>query len=165
MVGELSHDLRTPLTSMTTFFQLLQGSAILREGLERECIDSLASEVKFLGHLVGHLFELSRIENPQNKIEVSAIDLPSLLRAIENQYSLSTIGRSVRFTGSIATSVVPLLGDKTLFRRAPSFAFFIRVRKRDAKRKKQKNILVCSTLEQEKIFRDISDKYRALESP
>lgn len=73
MVGELSHDLRTPLTSMTTFVQLLQGSAILREGLARECIDSLASEVKFLGHLVGHLFELSRIENPKNKIEVQRL--------------------------------------------------------------------------------------------
>lgn len=117
LVGELSHDLRTPLTSMTSFIQLLRGSAHMKEGLEKECVDSISAEIKYLNQLVTSLFDLSQIESPQAKSERVPINMISILKELEGELSVSSKNRAVQFEASIPSEDVWVLGDALLAKR------------------------------------------------
>lgn len=117
LVAELSHDLRTPLTSMTSFIQLLQGSPKLKDGIEKECVDSISAEISYLNQLVGNLFELSKIESPQTKADRVRMNLSQTLRELEAEFSLASKNSSIAFNANLSTEEIWILGDAVLARR------------------------------------------------
>lgn len=117
LVGELSHDLRTPLTSMTSFIQLLQGSQKLKGGIEKECVDSISVEVSYLNQLVSNLFELSKIESPQTKADRVRMNLLHTLKEVEAEFSLASKNSSITFRADLPCEAAWILGDAVLAKR------------------------------------------------
>lgn len=63
LVSSVSHDLRTPLTSIKSMLYSLQGSSVpLAEEVRMEFLRSVNQEVDYLDRLVGNLLDMSRFE-------------------------------------------------------------------------------------------------------
>ena len=63
LVSSVSHDLRTPLTSIKSMLYSLQGSSVpLAEEVRMEFLRSVNQEVDYLNRLVGNLLDMSRFE-------------------------------------------------------------------------------------------------------
>ncbi len=80
-----AHELKTPLTSMLGFTQLLLRSfrtgAMPNDGLVERALRAIESQSERLSRLVARLLDLARIEGGRLAIEVQPTDLVPLLRA------------------------------------------------------------------------------------
>lgn len=69
-IVSLSHDIRTPLTSLDGYFQLAD-----RESSENEYIKMASFRVKQLNKLVDELFLYTKLQNPDYELELETIDI------------------------------------------------------------------------------------------
>ncbi|MBS4218306.1 HAMP domain-containing histidine kinase [Bacillus sp. FJAT-49711] len=79
-IAGLSHDLRTPLTSINGYVQLLQAST---DDAKREhYIRTIEHSVKRLLEMTDHFYDLARIETNQKEITLSSISLSNFVEEI-----------------------------------------------------------------------------------
>ena len=77
-ISNISHDLRTPLTSILGYLQLLEGEDLTPE--ERgEYLKVIDSRARTLQTLITAFYDLSRIEGGEYSLEREAVDLHRLL--------------------------------------------------------------------------------------
>jgi len=77
-LAAVSHEVRTPLTSMRMFIDTLRADRLTDAAEKRRCLDVLHQEINRLDSLVGRLIELSKIESGRHAFE----RLPVSLRAV-----------------------------------------------------------------------------------
>jgi two-component system phosphate regulon sensor histidine kinase PhoR len=86
-VANVSHELRTPLTVMAGFLETLQtadraeGVTAMRPEMVRRSLDHMAQQTTRMQRLVDDLLALSRLEDQQNKLTESVIDLTALVQS------------------------------------------------------------------------------------
>ncbi len=78
-IANVSHDLKTPLTSIVGFSQAILDGAAKDEPAFRQAAAIINSEAQGLNRLVGRLVSLSRLESGLTQIELRLIDLRPLL--------------------------------------------------------------------------------------
>lgn len=96
LITNVSHDLRTPLTTIIGCSELLQGEKLSEEGAASLAL--LGRKAGYMKDLVGDLFELSRISSGSVDPELQALDLISLLEQTIGlmQHELDEAGLSVK---------------------------------------------------------------------
>lgn len=77
LIANISHDLRTPLTAMKGYQQLLQKSALSKEQQEKLQIAQKYAEE--LGNLIEHFFEYSYLMNAELELNLEKINLTNLV--------------------------------------------------------------------------------------
>ena len=77
-ISNMSHDLRTPLTSIRGYLQLIRSSKTSLKDRE-EYLDIVESRTKALQALITSFYELSRIEGIEYKFNLKKINLSTLL--------------------------------------------------------------------------------------
>ena len=77
-ISNMSHDLRTPLTSIMGYMQLVRSPRITEKEKE-EYMDIIESRTKYLQTLISSFYELSRIEGNEYKFNYKKINLSALL--------------------------------------------------------------------------------------
>mgnify|MGYP002764446592 CR=1 FL=1 len=77
-ISNMSHDLRTPLTSIMGYMQLVRSPRISDKDKE-EYMDIIESRTKSLQALISSFYELSRIEGNEYKFDYKKINLSALL--------------------------------------------------------------------------------------
>jgi signal transduction histidine kinase len=77
LVANVSHELKTPLTALTGFIELLEDPR-LDPGRRREFIGLMAAEAARLGRLVDEQLELARLDSGRLRLEREPIDLGAL---------------------------------------------------------------------------------------
>src|SRR5699024_9495640 len=80
-VANISHDLRTPLTSIKGYIQMA-ASVDAGETKQREYLDIAAGRTKRLEQLVDDFFELSRIESADYELSPETFDLKRHFREV-----------------------------------------------------------------------------------
>ncbi len=85
LITNVSHDLKTPLTAITTYIELLEGESVTpREREEYLCVLKKKSErLKFL---IEDLFEVSKANTGNIKLNLVEMDICSLLRQVYLEY-------------------------------------------------------------------------------
>jgi signal transduction histidine kinase len=83
-IAGLSHDLRTPLTSINGYVQLLQVSS--DEGKRANYLKMIEHSVKRLIEMTDQFYDLARIETNQKEIVLSSISLSKLVEEIFLSY-------------------------------------------------------------------------------
>lgn len=88
-VNKVSHDLRTPLTSIRMFVETLQLGRLKDPERQREALDIIASETSRLSNLIARLLDWARMESGKKSYEfrsepVEAI-VDAALRAVDPQ--------------------------------------------------------------------------------
>lgn len=80
-VANVSHDLRTPMTTIAGFIDGIRDGVIPKEE-EDHYLDIIASEVRRLSRLVSSLLDLSRIQAGERKFTMSPFDICEMARVI-----------------------------------------------------------------------------------
>jgi two-component system phosphate regulon sensor histidine kinase PhoR len=81
-VANASHELRTPLAAIRGFAETLLGSPSLAEEERRSYLEVIDRHARRLGHLVGDLLELSKIESGKIDRELGPVDVSAMARAL-----------------------------------------------------------------------------------
>lgn len=77
MIANISHDLRTPLTAIRGYLQLMQKNELSKE--QRHRLDIAYKHSKELSALVDHFFEYSRLINHQVEAKLEKINLSKVI--------------------------------------------------------------------------------------
>jgi two-component system OmpR family sensor kinase len=119
LVANVSHDLRTPLASLTGYIETLQ----LKEGSlsdsEREEYLSIAGrQGERLGKLVEELFELARLESRDMQPDTEPFPLPDLVQDVVQTFNLQAADKGVHVEMKRPEDVPLVLADIGLIQRA-----------------------------------------------
>jgi len=90
-MGMVSHELKTPLTSLNAYLQVLQRQANLDENaFQQSVLAKSVRQVRNMNSMINGFLNISRLESGRMQIEKSAIDLKKLFSELEEEM-LSTI--------------------------------------------------------------------------
>lgn len=87
MMSDISHDLRTPVTSIRGFVEALQDGVIKGEDEQKRTLAIIHDESKRLSRLVDDLFYLARLEAGEIPVEMAELDFADVVRSSMNAVS------------------------------------------------------------------------------
>lgn len=87
-IAMASHELKTPLTTITMYVQLLQVCFEHRKSIDPKWIDSLSMETARLRHLVDELLQLDQIEKGQLHFTPQTCSLKSIIERAVGDFQL-----------------------------------------------------------------------------
>jgi two-component system phosphate regulon sensor histidine kinase PhoR len=95
-VANVSHELRTPLTVMAGFLETMHETDIAggtKPELLKRSLNHMSQQTERMQRLVDDLLALSRLEDAQNKLAESVIDMQGLVQASANDAKVMSGGR------------------------------------------------------------------------
>lgn len=97
LISNVSHDLKTPLTSIITYVDLLK-SENLSEEKRKQYLDTLDRKSQRLQMLIEDLFEMSKVSSGNIKLNIESIDIVSLVKQtlLELEDKVEEAGLKVR---------------------------------------------------------------------
>ena len=112
LITNVSHDLRTPLTSLIGYIDLLSKTELSDEA--RDYVSILMQKSNRLNHLVSDVFALSKANSGAEEVSVESLDLFLLVRQLVADLSDSAdaAGKTVRLSGE-GTALISSNGNKT----------------------------------------------------
>jgi signal transduction histidine kinase len=109
-VANVSHELKTPLTSIQGFAQAILDGAASDVPAQQHAAQVIYDEAERLRRLVGNLLDLARLDAGQMTFERHPVDVAMLLRAVTERLSLRAAEKGVHV--EVMTTVLPsIVGD------------------------------------------------------
>ena len=116
-VTNISHDLRTPLTSAIGYIQMIKSDKT-SEIKKLEYLDIIEHRLKSLSSLMNNLFEYTQIAEGKAAQNIEKINICNLLRDILSDYYADFTGKNFTVEIDMPDSPVYILYDAGLFKRA-----------------------------------------------
>jgi two-component system phosphate regulon sensor histidine kinase PhoR len=117
-VANASHELRTPLSAVRGFAETLLDNRELSDAERRSYLEIIDRHARRLGHLVGDLLELSKIESRETSFELANVDVGRLVEALiqdwRDRFSERDLDVSVRTEGSAQAWIDPQALEQVL---------------------------------------------------
>jgi signal transduction histidine kinase len=118
LVANISHDLRTPLTSLHGYLETLQLKAgTLSDEERRRYLDVALGQSRKVGRLAQELFELARLEYGVVKPERERFSLADLVQDVFQKFELAAEARKQRLVADIAPGLPGVLADLGMIER------------------------------------------------
>ena len=118
LVANISHDLRTPLTSLRGFLETMAlKQASLSPEETQEYLQGAIRQTDRLSRLVADLFELARLESGTQEMEVEALALAELAQDAVQQFSLQASERGIDLRVEVPGGPATVEGDMSLLAR------------------------------------------------
>jgi signal transduction histidine kinase len=112
MVADVSHELKTPLTSMRGYVETLRISDIALSPEQRgQYLDTVERETRRLERIVKDLLDIARIENDATTLDQRHFDTSRLFRHVVERHQAETQLRRVQLATSIDDEADQLFGD------------------------------------------------------
>ena len=96
LISNVSHDLRTPLTSIINYVNIL-GEKDLTEDERKEYLSILEQKSRKLKILIDDLFEMSKINSGKIELKRSRIEIMSLIHQVIGEYSYLYEHKKIEF--------------------------------------------------------------------
>lgn len=114
LITNVSHDLKTPLTAITTYIGLLKDENITPEQ-RTEYLDILERKSQRLKVLIEDLFEVSKATTQNATLNIMDVDIMNLVKQVELEMSdkLESANLEVRMNLTDSRVVLPLDSQKT----------------------------------------------------
>ncbi len=109
-VANVSHDLRTPLTSIQGFAQAILDGAAGEGESQKHAARIIYEEADRLRRLVDGLLDLARLDAGQMVFTMALVDLGTILRGVLERMGLRAAEKQVRLEAQLS-EVPPLLAD------------------------------------------------------
>lgn len=110
-VANVSHDLKTPITSIRGWSQaLLDGTAVTPEA-QQQAASVIHNESERMERMVAQLLDLARIESGQLSLHLETVDLTNLLTAVHQSLALRAEEKNVALTINITPPLPLIRGD------------------------------------------------------
>ncbi|WP_295769372.1 PAS domain S-box protein [uncultured Mucilaginibacter sp.] len=90
-IGMVSHELKTPLTSVNAYIQMLQGRSVKNQDVfTAGALDKVANQIKKMTVIINGFLNVSRFESGKIHIDKQFFDMAELVKEVEDE-SLTTI--------------------------------------------------------------------------
>ncbi len=118
LISNVSHDLRTPLSSMHGYVDtLLIKNEELEPGQRQRYLEITRRHTQRLSQLVGDLFELSKLESAQVQPEVERFSLAELLHDVAQEFELDARTKGISIQVETKGDAAMVLADIGLMQR------------------------------------------------
>jgi len=112
LVANVSHDLRTPLTSMQTYLETLQRMGeSLPPGERQQHLDVAVRQSHRVAKLAQQLFELARLECEETLPQPEVFSISELTQDIAQKFALAAAEKGVRLVTAAAPDGLFVRGD------------------------------------------------------
>jgi signal transduction histidine kinase len=114
LISNMSHDLKTPLTAIITYVNLLKDERVTPEQ-RKAYIDILEQKSMRLKSLIEDLFEISKANSNNVTLNLEEVDIVSLLKEVSLELSDKIEESTIDFRWNLPDEkiVLPLDGQKT----------------------------------------------------
>lgn len=114
LISNVSHDLKTPLTSIITYIDLLKDENISEEN-RKLYLDTLDRKSQRLKNLIEDLFEVSKATSKNVQLNILDVDIVSLMKQTQFELSDKIEESSLKFKWNFPENkvIVPLDSEKT----------------------------------------------------
>lgn len=113
-IANISHDLRTPLTSILGYLQLMENDALSEE--ERRHLTVVEERAKVLQELIAAFYDLSRLEAGEYPISREKVDLREVLSELLAAFYQELEGK-FQVTVDLPEDLPPVWGDRAALTR------------------------------------------------
>ncbi len=110
-LANVTHELKTPLTSIQGFAQAIQDGAASEPEAVRKSAGIIYDEAARMNRLVMELLELARIESGQIVMRSEAVKIDLLLRGVIDRLALRAQSGGVNLQTEIAADLPAVIGD------------------------------------------------------
>ncbi|AFH61726.1 HAMP domain-containing sensor histidine kinase [Paenibacillus caseinilyticus] len=86
MLLHLSHDLKTPVTSVFGYSKLLMDNRELEQGQQEKYIRYIHDKSSYMAKLIQDLFELAKLDDPRLKLKKEKVNLPVWFQALVAEF-------------------------------------------------------------------------------
>ena len=116
LVSNVSHDLKTPLTSIITYVDLLKDST-LDEEKKKQYLETLDRKSQSLQNLIEDLFEISKVNSENINLNLSKVDLVYLMKQtlLELDYKIKEADLRIK-TSFNKDKIIYSLDSQKIFR-------------------------------------------------
>jgi signal transduction histidine kinase len=111
LIGNISHDLRTPIAGIKVMVETLRDGAIDDIQTAKDFLARIESEVDQLTQTVSELTELTRIETGKAELRMARLNLNSLIRDIVTQLTPLAERQNVVIATSLTTTIPEIKAD------------------------------------------------------
>ena len=111
LVADVSHELKTPITSIMGYADTLLEGEYDKETQEK-FLNVIASEARRMARLVTDLLTLSRYDSNKNKIKKEAFDLGELVKKCQDKLAIEIKKKKHKVNCFVTADVPPVLADK-----------------------------------------------------
>lgn len=115
-IANISHDLRTPLTSIMGYMQLIEDESI-PHAEKAGYIDIVKKRSKALQLLIEGFYDLSRLEAKEYKFELKSLNLYNILSDITVSYYNDFVNRGIEPSIELQENIKPVIMDENAVRR------------------------------------------------
>lgn len=95
-LSSVSHEVRTPLTSILMFIDTLQEDRVTSAEERKRCLSVIRKELTRLDGLVGSLIQLSKIESQRSVLERSSVRVDDVVDDALGAFEAMKLGQEVR---------------------------------------------------------------------
>ncbi len=118
LITAVSHDLRTPLTSLIGYLELLKNHVYRNEREREHFVDNTFKKALQLKNLIHDLFEYTRLTTGDVKLEIGQIDLREMLSQMLAEFQPFAKELGVDVEMSLPSKAMPIAMDTGKMRRA-----------------------------------------------
>ena len=118
MVANISHDLRTPLTTMRGYLETLQlKHADLSVDEQQQYLQTALSHSQRLGRMVEELFELARLDSCESVVFSEPFSMCELVQDVTQKFQLRAREKSIQLNASLNPDAPLVYGDIAMMQR------------------------------------------------
>ncbi len=111
-VANVSHELKTPLTSIRGYVETLLDGAIDDQENNRRFLDKVQVNVQRLNHLVADLLSLARVEAQEDGLPLETLDLVPILEGAIALHENAATNRGLELSFSADATSLSVTGDR-----------------------------------------------------
>ncbi len=111
-VSSVSHELKTPLTSIRMFSELLAEGRVSDRAKQRTYLGIITAETSRLTRLINNVLDFARIERGEKKYHFQQCDLASVVRETADTYRPNLEANGFQFTCELPDVPVFINGDR-----------------------------------------------------
>lgn len=109
-----SHELRTPITVISTHTQALVNGIVKEEQEQRRYYKVILKESSYMNDLVGNLLTISRLSSPGIKLDMKDVSFKEILKDSIEKYEILELEKDIEW--DIAISDISIKCDEKIFR-------------------------------------------------
>lgn len=110
-VADVSHELKTPITSIMGYADTLLEGDYDKETQEK-FLNVIATEARRMAKLVTDLLTLSRYDNARNRIKKEAFDLGELVKRAQDKLAIEAMKKEHNVSCFVTADVPPVYADR-----------------------------------------------------
>lgn len=111
-VSNVSHELKTPLTSIRMFAELLAEGRVSDRAKQRSYLGIITAETARLTRLINNVLDFARIERGEKKYHFQECEVVDVLRETAETYRPHLEANGFRFECELPGTPVPVNGDR-----------------------------------------------------